>query len=76
MPTFISDPLVTHLRVIRLPCYLFTLFHFASSARTKNLIVTPNRSLAMGHSFTVGACGILFHIGLRLSTLLGALWDW
>jgi hypothetical protein len=39
-------------------CYLFTLFHFASSARTRNLIVTLHRSLAMGHSFTVGACGL------------------
>jgi hypothetical protein len=45
---------------IRHPSYLFTLFHFAFSARTRNLIVTPHRSLAMGHSFTVGTH--IFHI--------------
>jgi hypothetical protein len=64
--------LATHLRIqlltflfkvlhIRHPCYLFTLFHFASSARTENLIVTAHRPLAMDHSFTVGACGLCFH---------------
>jgi hypothetical protein len=62
--TIIGDSLATHLTFlfkvlhIRHPCYLFTLFHFASSARTRNLIVTPHRSLAMGYSFTVGACGL------------------
>jgi hypothetical protein len=30
---------------IKHSCYLFTLFHFASSAHTRNLIVTPHRSL-------------------------------
>jgi hypothetical protein len=28
-------------------CYLLTFFHFTSSARTRNLFVTPHRSLAM-----------------------------
>jgi hypothetical protein len=50
-----------------------------SFTRTRNLIVTPYRSLAMGafHSWWchVG-CGILFHIGLKMSALWGALWDW
>jgi hypothetical protein len=87
VPTIIGVSLVNHLRIhlltflckvlnIRHPCYLFTFIHFASSARTGNLIVTPHRSLAMGHSFTVGACGILFHIGLKISALWSALWDW
>jgi hypothetical protein len=31
--------------------YLFTLFHFASSAHTKNLTVPPNRTLAISQSF-------------------------
>jgi hypothetical protein len=47
---------------IRHPCYLFTLFHFASSARTRNFIVTPHRSLAMGFSFMVG------HVSMFSST--------
>jgi hypothetical protein len=69
VPTIIGVSLVTNLRIhlltflfkvlhTRLPCYLFTLFHFTSSARTRNLIVTPHRALAMGHSFTVGTCGL------------------
>jgi hypothetical protein len=37
-------------------CYLFTLFHFASSTSTRNITVIPHRSLAMGHS--IGACGL------------------
>jgi hypothetical protein len=44
VPTIIGDPLVTHLRIIRHPCNLYTFYHFASSARTRNLIVTPHRS--------------------------------
>jgi hypothetical protein len=43
---------------VKHPCYLFTLFHFSFSARTRNLIVTAHWFLAMGHSFTVGACGL------------------
>jgi hypothetical protein len=69
VPTIIGVLLATHLRIhhltflikvlhIRHPCYLFTLFHFTSSARTRNLIVTPHRSLAMGHTFAVVACGL------------------
>jgi hypothetical protein len=61
--------LTTHLRIhlltflfkvlhIRHQRYFFTLFHFASSARTRYLIVTPHRSLAMGHPFRVRACGL------------------
>jgi hypothetical protein len=60
VPNIIGVSLATHLRIhlltflhkilhIRHPCYLFTLFHFASFARTRNLIVTPHWSLAMGH---------------------------
>jgi hypothetical protein len=46
---------VLHIRHL---CYLFTLVNFASSARTRNLTVTPHRTLAMGYSFTVGAWGL------------------
>jgi hypothetical protein len=90
VPNIIGVSLASHLRInlltflfkvlhIRHPCYLLTLFHFASSVRTRNIIVTPRRSLVMGHSFTVGACGLwnyLCHIGLITSALWGALWDW
>jgi hypothetical protein len=66
VPTSIGVLLAIHLRIhilkflfkvlhIMHPCYLLTLFHFASSARFRNLIVTPHRSLAMDHSFTVRA---------------------
>jgi hypothetical protein len=76
-PTIISVSLATHLKIhlltllfkvlhIRHPCYLFTLFHFASLACTRNLIVTPHRSLAMGHSFTVGACGLWISLPRRI----------
>jgi hypothetical protein len=69
VPTIIGVSLVTYLKIhlltflfkilhIRHPCYLFTLFHFTSLAPTRNLIVTSHRSLAMGDSFTVGACGL------------------
>jgi hypothetical protein len=40
----------------RHPCYLFSLFHFASSKRTKNLVVPAHRSLAMSQSFDVVGC--------------------
>jgi hypothetical protein len=36
--------------------YLFSLFHFASSARTRNLTVPPHRTLAMSQSFVVSGC--------------------
>jgi hypothetical protein len=86
MPTIIGVSMATHLRIqlitflfkvlhVRHPCYLFTLFHFASSARTRNLMVTPHRSLAMGHSFTVRACGLwnsLPHWFKNERTV----WDW
>jgi hypothetical protein len=69
VPIIIGVSLATHLRIhlltflfnflhIRHPCYLFKLFHFASAARTRYLIVPPHRSLTMCHSFTVGACGL------------------
>jgi hypothetical protein len=69
VPTNTGVSMATHLRIhlltflfkvlhVRHPWYFFTLFHFASSARTRNFIVPPQRSLAMGHSFTVGACGL------------------
>jgi hypothetical protein len=65
-PSIIGVSLATHLKIhfltflfkvlhIRHSCYLFSLYHLASSARTKNLIVTPQRSLTMCHSFRVGA---------------------
>jgi hypothetical protein len=38
------------------PCYLFSLFRFASSARTRNLVVPAHRSLAMSESFVVLGC--------------------
>jgi hypothetical protein len=40
----------------RHPSYLFSLFHFASSARTRNLVVPSHRSLAMARSFVVLGC--------------------
>jgi hypothetical protein len=41
---------------VRHPSYLFSLFHFALSARTRNLTVPPHRTLAMSHSFVVLGC--------------------
>jgi hypothetical protein len=35
------------------PSNLFSLFHFASSARNRNLTVPPHRTLAMSQSFVV-----------------------
>jgi hypothetical protein len=69
VPTIIGVSLVTHLRInllrflfkflhIRHPCYLVTLYHFASSTRVRHLIVTPHRFLDMSHSCSVGACGL------------------
>jgi hypothetical protein len=34
-----------------------SLFHFASSARNRNLVVTPHWTLAMSKLFVVEACG-------------------
>jgi hypothetical protein len=36
--------------------YPLSLFHFASSARTRNLTVPPHRTLAMNQSFVVLGC--------------------
>jgi hypothetical protein len=41
---------------VRHPSYLFSLFHFASSARTMNLTVLPYCTLAMSQSFVVLGC--------------------
>jgi hypothetical protein len=41
---------------VRHPSYLFSLFHFALSARTRNLTVPPHRTLAMSQSFVVLGC--------------------
>jgi hypothetical protein len=38
---------------VRHPSYIFSLFHFSSTARTVNLIVPLHRSHAMSHSFNV-----------------------
>jgi hypothetical protein len=38
------------------PCYLFSVFRFASSARTRNLLDPAHRSLAMSQSFVVLGC--------------------
>jgi hypothetical protein len=38
---------------VRHPCYLFPLFRFDLSARTRNLVVPAHRSLAMSQSFVV-----------------------
>jgi hypothetical protein len=38
---------------VRHPSYIFSLFHFASSARTRNLVVPLHRSNAMSQSFIV-----------------------
>jgi hypothetical protein len=38
------------------PSHLFSLFHFASSMRTRNLTVPPHRTLAMSQSFLVLGC--------------------
>jgi hypothetical protein len=42
---------------VRLPCYLFSLFRFASPARTRNLVVPAHRSLTMTQPFVVLGCG-------------------
>jgi hypothetical protein len=41
---------------VRHPSYLFSLFHFAPSARTGNLIFPPHRTLGMSQSFLVLGC--------------------
>jgi hypothetical protein len=43
---------------VRHPCYLFLLFRFASSVRTKNWVVPAHRSPAMSQSFVVLGCGL------------------
>jgi hypothetical protein len=43
---------------VRHPCYLFSLFRFASSARTRNLVVPTHRSFAMSQSFAAGLLGV------------------
>jgi hypothetical protein len=45
---------------IRHPCYLFSLFRFASSARTRILVVPAHRYLAMSQSFVVLGCRARF----------------
>jgi hypothetical protein len=45
---------------VRHPSYIFSLFHFASSARTRNLVVPLHRSHAMSHSFIVRS-GVLWN---------------
>jgi hypothetical protein len=55
----------------RHPSYLFSLFHFASSVRTRNLTVPPHRTLAMSQSFVVLGCrawNLLPHDVKRLPT--------
>jgi hypothetical protein len=50
---------------------LFSLFHFTSSARTRNLTVSPHRTLAMSPSFVVLDCrawNCLLHDVKRLPT--------
>jgi hypothetical protein len=37
-------------------CHLFSLFRFASSSRTRNLVVPVHRSLAMSQIFVVLSC--------------------
>jgi hypothetical protein len=39
---------------VRHPCYLFSLFHFASPARTRNLVAPAHQTLVMGQS-----CGMI-----------------
>jgi hypothetical protein len=41
---------------VRYPCYLFSLFRFALSARTRNLTVPAHSSLVMSQSFVVLGC--------------------
>jgi hypothetical protein len=41
---------------VRHPCYLFSLFRFALSVRTRNLVVPAHRSLAMSQSFVTLGC--------------------
>jgi hypothetical protein len=36
--------------------FLFSLFHFASSARTRNLTIPPHGTFAMSHLFVVLGC--------------------
>jgi hypothetical protein len=87
VPTIIGVSLATHLRIhhltflfkvlhIRHPCYLS--FRFFGTAHTRSLIVTHHRSLAMGHSFTMGACGLWNSLPHRIKNecILSALWDW
>jgi hypothetical protein len=40
----------------RVACLTYSLFRFASSARTRNLVVPAHRSLAMSQSFVVLSC--------------------
>jgi hypothetical protein len=40
----------------RVACLAYSLFRFASSARTRNLVVPAHRSLAMSQSFVVLSC--------------------
>jgi hypothetical protein len=41
---------------VRHPCYLYSLFHFVSFARTRNLVDPAHRSFAMSQSFVVVGC--------------------
>jgi hypothetical protein len=45
---------------VRHPSYIFSLFHFASSACTRNLVVPLHRSHAMSHSFIIRS-GVLWN---------------
>jgi hypothetical protein len=49
---------------LRLPCYLFSLFCFASSVRTRNLKVPAHRFFAMGQSFVTFATPCYFFVFL------------
>jgi hypothetical protein len=44
---------------VRHPCYLFSLFRYASFTRTSNLIVPAHHSLAMSQSFVVLGCFVV-----------------
>jgi hypothetical protein len=61
---------------VRFPFYLFSLFHFASSARTTNFTVTPHPTLAMSQSFVILGCRVWNFLPLdvkQLPTHIGGL---
>jgi hypothetical protein len=51
--TFETSGKVQLLLCVRHPSYMFFLFHFALSTRTRNIVVQSHRTRTMSHSFEV-----------------------